>query len=1377
MVACRTRWRIAVCLVAAVLPSFAANAANVTWSGATSTDFTLGGNWAGGVAPADNLTTDVGVFAGSVPANQPQLTGSRSITGLSFTTTTGGWTLGSNSSANVLALGASGITSSNTSGTNTISANLSLGATQTWQAGTGGTLRITGGVSSGSSESPSANGFSIGGGSNNGTVVFEPAVGSNLAIYSNATNQAITINKATAFGSAINSSSGTNVISHATSAGISVVSGGSLAVNSGVWQTNDIGRNGTGVMTGEVNLNGGTLAAGGTRFMLNINGTAAGQWVVNGGTLKVTGSSRMSNSSFQLGAGIAGTPSSSTVGAFNLQSGLVDVAKGAGQQNIIGGVAATNAPSVLMNQSGGVAQFGVTTGADVFTGVTNANTLNNLYIGAAGNATTGVKAAYTLSGGRLLVAGGLQGFAPTAGGGGVSNFNFMGGTLTAGTIIATNLGSSSTATSSANQVASSDTIGTLVNYGGVLAPGGDLLAITSDQYGNSSIAATPVSGRTAITGNYVVSGANAALATNLGGTTASSAFQDAANSGRFSNVTVSGAGANTLSGNLLVNLIPGSGGTTFAPTNANTFKIVSFTGAGATNSGTFAGNNVADGKAIATDGLTAFAITYDYTAVTGGVTLGSATTNQWNGAASGSNWNTAANWTALAANTSAFIARFADGAAVPTGANNVDLANNLTIQGIQLSSTSRQYTISSGNGSGLTLDASPRNTTNLMTGAATAATAQITDSSAGAGSHTIGVPLTLASDLAVAVNNAASTVTVSGNISGAGRSITKSGTGTLVLSGSNSYTGNTTVTGGTLSVASPNALPGWNTSGKVTLGTGVGLTITSAFGSSDLATLLTNVTFSGSNRLGIDTTSGNLTSSSPITDKGTGGFGLIKLGSGTLTLSAGNSYTGGTVIGTTSSATSAIVVQGDQSAATGGWTIGSPPSGRNTVTFDSTAIVAVAAGKGIMVGGTLNSSGNGAQLLSTSGSVGNAGTLYVGRNGTVTLNSGATWSQQDALTIAASGGATATVNVNAGSIFRYSGSSAITLNGVPGNSGSAFLNIASGTVETSRSFQQTAAAGAGTGSARVTLSGGGVLRITDSIDSLFTATAVPMQFVLGAGGGTIDTSGFNAGITVGGTGSGGLTKTGVGRLMLSGSNSFTGGTTINAGALIVNGALSGNVAIASGAMLGGSGVLGGTLSGAGTISVGNSPGIGTAAAVDPTAGTDWVFEITGTAPTWNSPTASVNDVLRLTDASPLVSSLTSGNAVDVLFDLGATPVAQGSYLGGFFIDNESFSLAGALTNGTFRYWVEGEHGTDSSKWQAFTVGAGGSAVTYSLLSAYDSSLSASYTITQQTVDFGAGSVTGAVTQFVIVPEPSTVAFAGIGIAMAGWSLWKRRQGR
>ncbi len=50
------------------------------------------------------------------------------------------------------------------------------------------------------------------------------------------------------------------------------------------------------------------------------------------------------------------------------------------------------------------------------------------------------------------------------------------------------------------------------------------------------------------------------------------------------------------------------------------------------------------------------------------------------------------------------------------------------------------------------------------------------------------------------------TLTVSGNLSGFG-GLTKSGSGTLVLSGTNTYQGDTDVASGTLLVAAPYALP------------------------------------------------------------------------------------------------------------------------------------------------------------------------------------------------------------------------------------------------------------------------------------------------------------------------------------------------------------------------------------------------------------------------------------------------------------------------------------------------------------------------------------------------------------------------------------------
>ena len=163
---------------------------------------------------------------------------------------------------------------------------------------------------------------------------------------------------------------------------------------------------------------------------------------------------------------------------------------------------------------------------------------------------------------------------------------------------------------------------------------------------------------------------------------------------------------------------------------------------------------------------------------------------------------------------------------------------------------------------------------------------------AGANGLTIANPVAFVNGSTLGIDTSGYSLTMSGVLSGTGGALRKSGNGTLTLTGDNSYSGGTTVSAGTLLVNSASAL-GLGTltnNAQVNIASTAGpvFNLSGLAGNSATATLnlLSETTDLAINQ-SVDTTyAGSITG--PIT--------LNKVGSGTLTLSGVNTYSGGTKI-------------------------------------------------------------------------------------------------------------------------------------------------------------------------------------------------------------------------------------------------------------------------------------------------------------------------------------------------------------------------------------------------------------------------------------------------------------------------------------------------
>ena len=340
----------------------------------------------------------------------------------------------------------------------------------------------------------------------------------------------------------------------------------------------------------------------------------------------------------------------------------------------------------------------------------------------------------------------------------------------------------------------------------------------------------------------------------------------------------------------------------------------------------------------------------------------------------------------------------------------------------------------------------------------------------------------------------------------------------------------------------------------------------------------------------IDTQAYNITISAPLLHDTTPGApaldgGLTKLGSGMLTLSGSNTYTGGTTV---NAGTLALAGGGQQGIISGNLTINSGA----TVTADAqrwsmgygglnTGIGTLPCVSAITINGGLLAFNNTTAGGSSGGMSASSLTMTGGTVSDITGN-GIGWYQglTTTPTITTSAG-TATAVVSAGLNLRLNGGS-LTFNVAQGNTASGIDLLVSGPI--------VVVDGTVTG---ITMNGPGLLCLSSSANSYFGGGPIAINagtLQLGNGG----TTGFlptNSGIADNGSlafncsnamtqgsgfsgssisGTGSLTQAGPGVLTLNTSNTYTGGTTVNGGTLALagggqTGIISGNLTINSGA--------------------------------------------------------------------------------------------------------------------------------------------------------------------------------------------------------------------
>ncbi|WP_313670916.1 autotransporter-associated beta strand repeat-containing protein [Sandarakinorhabdus sp.] len=418
------------------------------------------------------------------------------------------------------------------------------------------------------------------------------------------------------------------------------------------------------------------------------------------------------------------------------------------------------------------------------------------------------------------------------------------------------------------------------------------------------------------------------------------------------------------------------------------------------------------------------------------------------------------------------------------------------------------------------------------------------------------------------------TATINATIGGTGQ-LFKQGAGTLVLGGNNTLTGDVNLANGTLAVTSNGAL------GLGSLIATGGTTLASGTAPSQgTITLASNVVLNGLLNVDLKGTTGNIAPDGTLTADGnnlvlngtvSGAGGLSVGGFGALVLNGANTYTGGTL-----ATFAAIYVGTDSALGTGALTLNNGVLGNASGATRTLANNIVLAGDGTVLGpndlvlnGTISGAGSltkqttstltlnginsyadgtdlfgGTIVVGTNSALG-AGQLRVEDAGqTTTLRAGI-----DGLNV----GNAVVLGTNANLIVDSQAFN-FTLSGAVGGVG-ALTKVGSGNLNLTNANGYSGGTLLNAGSISVftnTSLGGGSLIMQDGTSLIAGANALSLaNAAVLNGNSTVNTNGFV--LTMSGilSGSGTLVKAGTGPLILSGTNSYSGGTSLNTGAIVI----------------------------------------------------------------------------------------------------------------------------------------------------------------------------------------------------------------------------------